>query len=117
MSLEGFQIIDNEPIDISIFKTVFLKVYLQQGANLNDSNQNIDFIFGENNNCHQIGNSYLEFDVIVRNLAANFTNASRIRLVNNAFPCCFKQAILATTGGMDLEDIKYVAKLVLLCAH
>ena len=52
MSLEDFQLLDNEPIDISIIKRDFLKVYLEQGAQLNQSDQNIEFIFGENNNYH-----------------------------------------------------------------
>ena len=38
MSLEDFQLIDIEPIDNSIIKRDFLKVYHQKGANLNDSN-------------------------------------------------------------------------------
>ena len=38
MSLEDFQLIDNEPIDDSIIKTDFFILYQQQGANLNDSN-------------------------------------------------------------------------------
>ena len=111
MSLEDFQLKDNEPIDDSIVKTDYTKVYHQQGANLNDSNQNVEFIFGENNNYHQIGNAYLEFDITVRNTAGSFTNASVIRLVNNAFAYCFTQATLSTTGGMDLEDIKYVGQV------
>ena len=108
MSLEDFQLIDNEPIDNSIVKRDFTKVYHQSGANLNDVNQNVEFIFWENNNYHQIGNAYLEFDITVRNTAGNFTNASVIRLVNNAFSYCFKEANLATTGGMDIETNKYV---------
>ena len=47
MSLEDFQLIDNEPIDNSIIKREYLKIYHQQGANLNDSNQNVAFIFGK----------------------------------------------------------------------
>ena len=108
MSLEDFQLIDNEPIDNSIVKRDFTKVYHQCGANLNDVNQNVEFIFGENNNYRQIGNAYLEFDITVRNDAGNFTNASVIRLVNNAFAYCFKEAYLTTTGGMDIEVNKYV---------
>ena len=108
MSSEDFELIDNEPIDISIVKGDYTKVYHQQGANLNDSNQNFEFIFGENNNYHQIGNAYLEFDITVRNTAGNFTNASVIRLVNNAFAFCFKEASITTTGGMDIEVNKYV---------
>ena len=108
MSFEDFQLIDNEAIDNSIVKRDYTKIYHNQGANLNDSNQNVEFIFGENNNYHQIGNAYLEFDITVRNTAGNFTNASVIRLVNNAFAYCFKEATLATTGGMDIEINKYV---------
>ena len=54
MSLEDFQLIDNEPIDNSIIKRDFTKIYHQQGAQLNQSDQNVEFIFGENNNYHQI---------------------------------------------------------------
>ena len=50
MSLEDFQLLDNEPIDNSIAKRDYTKTYHQSGANLNDSNQNVKFIFGENNN-------------------------------------------------------------------
>ena len=108
MSLEDFQLIDDIQIDDSIVKRDYTKVYHQSGANLNESNQNVEFIFGENNNYYQIGNSYLEFDITIRNTAGNFTDASAIRLINNAFAYCFTQATLSTTGGMDLEDIKYV---------
>ena len=59
MSLEDFQLLDNEPLDNSIVKRDYTKVYHHQGANLNDSNQSVEFIFGENNNYYQIGNSYL----------------------------------------------------------
>ena len=69
-----------------------MKIYHQQGANLNDPDQNVEFIFGENNNYHQIGNSYLEFDITVRNTAGNFIDdGSNIRLINNAFAYCFKE--------------------------
>ena len=108
MSLEDFQLIDNSSIDNSIVKRDYTKVYHQQGANLNDSNQNVEFIFGKNNNYNQIGNACLEFDITVRNTAGNFTNASVTRLVNNAFAFCFKEATLTTTGGMEIEHNKYV---------
>ena len=111
MSLEHFQLIDNEPVDNSIIKRDYTKVYHQQGANLKDSNQNVDFIVGENNIYHQIRKAYLEFDISVRNPAANFTDASVNRLVNKAFAYCFKQAALATMVGMDLEEIKYVGQV------
>ena len=116
MSLEDFQLIDNEPIDNSIIKRDFARVYHQSGANLNDANQIVEFIFGENNNYHQIGNAYLEFDITIRKVVEapadpNFENADQIRLINNAFAFCFTQATLSTTGGSDLEDIKYVGQV------
>ena len=75
MSLEVFQILGNEPIDNSIIKTDYAKIYHQRGANLNDFNQNTDFTLGENNNYHQIGNGYFEFDITVRDTAGFFTDA------------------------------------------
>ena len=50
-------------------KRDFLKIY-QQAANLNDSDQNIESIFGENNNYHQIGNAYLQYEVTIEKDAA-----------------------------------------------
>ena len=116
MSLEDFQLLDNEPIDNSVVKKDFTRIYQQSGANLNDSNQNVEFIFGENNNYYQIGNAYLEFDITIRKVVIapadpNFANADQIRLIKNAFAFCFSQATLSTTGGMDIEDIKYVGQV------
>ena len=115
MSLEDFQLIDNEPIDNSIIKRDFIKVYHQQ-AQLNDPDQNIEFIFGENNNYHQIGNSYLQFDITVRKADNNnFNNDAAvnevIRLVNNAFAHCFKERVTQTTGVMEIENIKFVGQV------
>ena len=111
MSLEDFQLIDDFSVDNSIVKRDYTKVYHHQGANLNDSNQNVEFIFGENNNYHQIGNSYLEFDITERNDGGNFTDASVIRLVNNAYAYCFREASISTTGGMEIEHNKYVGQV------
>ena len=58
MSFEDFQLIDNESIDSRIKKRDILKRFHQQGALLNQSDQNIQFNSGENNNYHQIGNAY-----------------------------------------------------------
>ena len=77
-------------------------MYHNQGAQLNDSDQNIEFIFGENNKYHQIGNSYFQFDITVQDPTAGFNANAEIRLVDNAFAYCFKEAVLATTGGMEL---------------
>ena len=65
MSLEDFQLLDNEPLDTSIIKRDFTKIYHRQRDQLNQSDQNIEFVFGENNN-YQIGNAYLEFNLTVR---------------------------------------------------
>ena len=116
MSLEDFQLIDNKPIDISIVKRDYTKVYHQSGANLNDSNQNVEFIFGDNNKYHQIGNAYLEYDITIKKVVAapadpNFTNDDQIRLINDAFAYCFTQASPNTTGGLDIEYIKYVGQV------
>ena len=58
MSFEDFQLIDNESINDSIVKRDFLKVYHQEVATKNGPDQSVDFIFGENNNYHQIGNAF-----------------------------------------------------------
>ena len=85
MSLEDIQLSDNEPLDNSIIKRDFTKIYHRQGDQLNQSDQNIEFIFGENNNYHQIGNAYLDFKNTVRkNDTTNFHNDHPVRLVNNA---------------------------------
>ena len=63
----------------------------------------------ENNNHHQIGSAYLEFDITVRKEDnANFDKDSAIRLVNNAFAFCFKEARLSTTSAGDLEHNEFL---------
>ena len=83
MNLEDFHLLDIEPFDNSIFKRDFLKVYDQQGPQFNDSDQNVEFICGENNNYHRIDNAYLEYDITIRDPIANFADDSPIRLTNN----------------------------------
>ena len=68
MSLEDFQLLDNEPPDNSIIKKDFTKIYHRQGDQLNQSDQKIEIIFGENKNYHQIVNAYLEFNITVRKM-------------------------------------------------
>ena len=103
MSLEHLQLSDNEPFDKSIVKRDFFKVYRQQGAILNDSDQQVEFIFGENNNYHQIGNSHLEYDITVQDPNAAFGNNRRIRLTNNGLAYVFQEAVLATKSGSNLK--------------
>ena len=108
MNLEDFQLLDNERFDSSIMKGEFLKVYHQQGAQLNQSDQNIEFFFGENNIYHQIGNGHLGVDITVRKSdTTNFHIEDPIRLVNIAFAFCFKEARLSTTLGSDIETNKF----------
>ena len=112
MSLEDFQLLDNEPLDNSIIKRDFTKIYHRQGDQLNQSDQNIEFIFGENNNYHQIGNAYLEFNITVRkNDTTNFHNDDPVRLVNNGFAFCFKEARLSTSLGSDIEINKFCGQV------
>ena len=62
------------------------------------------FCFGENNNYHQIGTGYLDFDITVRKSdSANFHYDDPIRLVNNGFAFCFKEARLSVTLGSYIE--------------
>ena len=112
MSVEDFQLIDNTEIDNSIIKRDFTKIYHQQRAQLNNPSQNIDFIFGENNNYHQIGNSYLEFTITLRKNNGDFEddNSVLIRLVNNAFAFCFREASIKSTGGHEIELNKFVGQ-------
>ena len=113
MSLEdSLELIDNEPFDNSIIKRDFLKVHHQQGAQLNDADQNIEFIFGENNNFHQISNAYLEIDITVigQNAADAFDEDSPIRLTNNAFAYVFQEARLSTSTT-DLEHNEYLGQI------
>ena len=112
MSLEDFQLLDNEPVDNSVTERDFLRVYHQQGAQLNQSDQNIEFTIGENNNYHQIGNGYLEFDVTVRKTeSTNFRNDAPIRLVNTVFAFSFEEARLSTIFGSDNEHKKFCGQI------
>ena len=114
MSLEDFQIIDIEAIDNSNIKRDFFNVYHQQAANLNDSDQNIELVFGGNNNYHQIGNSYLQYEMTIeKGVAANrvLVIGDAFRLVKDASAYCFKEARLSTTGGSDIEHNKYCGQI------
>ena len=112
MSSEDFQLLDNEPFDNSIIKRDFTKIYHQQGAQLNQSDQNIEFIFGENNNYHQIGNGYFEFNITSRKHdTTNFHYEDPIRLVNNGYAFCFKEARLSTNVESDIEHNKFCGQV------
>ena len=112
MSLEDFQLLDIEPLDNSIIKRDFTKIYHRQGDQLNQSDQNIEFTFGENNNYQQIGNAYLKFNITVRkNDTTNFHTDDPFRLVNNVFAFCFKEGCLSTSIGGDIEIKKFCGQI------
>ena len=90
-----------------------MKIYHQQAGNINDSDQNKDFIFGVSKNYHQIGNAYIQYEMTIEKdvaVAANrfLVDGKDTRLVKNAFAYCFKEARLSTTGGSDIEHNKNV---------
>ena len=94
-----------------------MKVYHQQAANLNDSDQNIDFKFGKKIIYHQIGKAYLQYELTIEKVvavAANrvLVNGDSIRLVNRDFAYCFEEARSTTTGGSDIEHNKYVGQVL-----
>ena len=112
MSLEDFQFLDNEPFDNSTIKRDFTKKYLQQGAQLNHSDQSIEFFFDENNNYHQICNGYIEFNItVLKHDTINFLNEDPIRLVNNGYAFCFKEARLDTNVGSDIQHNKFCVQV------
>ena len=67
---------------------------------------------GENKNYHQTGNWYLEFDITVgKKDTTSYHEDDPIRLVNNPFAFCFKQARLSTTIGGDIEHNIFCGQL------
>ena len=108
MSLEDFQLLDKESLDNSIIKRDFTEINHRQGDQLNQSDQFIEFIFCENNEYHQIGNAYLEFNITVRkNETTYFHYDDPIRSVNNALAFCFKETRLTSSKGGDIEINKF----------
>ena len=68
--------------------------------------------FGEINTYHQTGNACFEFNITVRKKdTTNFHYDDPIRLVNNAFAFCFKEARLSTTIGGDIEMNKFCGQV------
>ena len=112
MRSEYLQLLDSELFDNSIKKRDFSKVDHQQGAQLNQSDQNFEFIFGENNNYHQIGDSYLEFhNTVQKKGGTNFLYDDPIGLVNNALAFCSKEARLSTSIGSDIEHDNFCGQV------
>ena len=109
MSVEGFQIMDYETIEILIVKREYIRIYHQQIAQFfNYCDQKIEFNFKENNKYHQIGTAHLQYDVTVTRVAAipidrTLTDTDNIRLFKNSFADTFKEANHPTTKGSELE--------------
>ena len=61
MSLEGFQSLDNEIFINSIIKKIQNLSSIR--GNLDNSDLNVEIIFGEKNNCHQRGVEYLQYEI------------------------------------------------------
>ena len=68
-------------------------------------------IFGENNNYHQNGKSYPQYDITIRKADITNFNDEKIRMVNNGFAYTFKEDRLATTGGSDIEHKNFVGQI------
>ena len=96
---------------IIVLKRDFSKLHHQHGSNLIDSDQQVEFFFGENYNYHQVGISYLEYDITVQDPNAAFDNNSHIRLTNTRLAFVFQEAVLATTSGSILEHNKLVGEI------
>ena len=97
-------------------KRFFQKSYHQQFAHLNNSEQNIEFTFGEKINYHQIGNACFPYEMTIEKDVAVVANrvlvdVNAIRLVNNAFAYCFEEARLSTPGGSNVEHNKYYGQV------
>ena len=68
MCFEDFQLLDASKNDDLIIERVFMKMYHQLGARLNDPNLGMDLNFDETNNYHEIGIGYFEFQKVLRKI-------------------------------------------------
>ena len=59
---------------VHLQKEIFLKNYHQRSATLNDSDQNIEFIFAEKINYHQIRIASLQYELTVEKYVAAAAN-------------------------------------------
>ena len=91
---------DGRSFDILNIERCSSGIYLQQAANLNNSDRNVDFIFGESKNNYRIGNACLQFDLTM-NTGVQFQNDNSDinSFVKFAFAHLFKEATKVTTIG------------------
>ena len=125
MKLEDYHLTEDSPIDTSIIKRDFTKIYQQYGARKNHVDRIFEIISGENNIYHENGNSFLQYDITIRKVAlppANegdplnppnpeFIFVHIVRMARKAFAFTFKHTRLARTGGGDIEENKYVSNV------
>ena len=98
MSLEYSHLKDDTKIDSSINQKTSINKYHQQGAQLINPDQNIEFIFGGNNNHHQFSKANPQYDITVRKIVAipgnpNVLGKNVSKLVNIAFAFTLEDAI------------------------
>ena len=100
-----FQITDDTIIENSILKRDFAKIYHRQILQLNEADENVEFIFGENDN-YQTGNSYLHFDIQLKKDGGIFEDDKThvIRLVKNAFAHIFEDTYIHTTVSTEKKQ-------------
>ena len=100
-------------------RRVYIRLYQQQGAHLNDPDHTIEFVLREKNKFDQTGNGYLQYDITARKDAllavpgnrpnppdSNFVEGDEIRPVYSASTYTVKRAGIATTGGSDRDHNK-----------
>ena len=66
MSAEDIHSLDETIFESSIKKRDFSKICNQQGANLNDSDENSDYFFEDNRNYYQIEDAHLQFELSLK---------------------------------------------------
>ena len=115
MSSKKFQILDNEPVDNSIMKRDFKKVYHQQRAIQDEPDQDIEIIFGENNIYDQIRNAYLQFGITLRKADNNNFNEEAVRMLKKLLHIVLKKLdwlpLWFDLEGFDLEHKQNVGQL------
>ena len=77
---------------------------------MNDPDEKTDFIFGQKNIYHQIGDGCLQNDITTRKADNIKFNQEAKRMIKIGLAYCFKEPRLATTGS-DLKHNKYVGQV------
>ena len=125
-SVEAFQLLDGSSFEKLNFKRDCAKICNQQGAKLNNRDQNNEFIFRENKQLSSdkqficsIWYNYKKTSCLSaanvgdlpNPLDTDFNIAITFRVVSNVFAYTTKHTRLATTGAADKEESKYLVHL------